>query len=189
MVEKKSEYYLLWLFCLLILLVTTYFGISNANLILEKLIIEDFKLSNFVMNSMSFSITIIILFYWFFYTFLLHTITIIIDINVDTNFSKLLCFNGIGFIFILFVLLINKLYIVKATCVLPHMNGDCFNEFCESEIFDVIRLRTNIGYALYFIWGVVQTKRIYKLTMTNTLILTLVIILFFSIVQFIKDVI
>lgn len=184
--KRRISLKLLWLLCITILLSVIYLGINISDSLLRIVEFENNKLFGFMIKSMKFSIVIIVIFYWIFFSVLLHTISILINVNIKSDFNHLLCINGIGFIFVLIGLIINKYFLFNDLGQLNISEIDLINTFNTTVIAKVATTRLKIAYSLYFIWGIIHTKRIYKLPWIDIILLTLFVILFMVILQFIK---
>jgi len=165
-----------WILCLLIIIITIYVQIDISNLIFRSTLQENSDVIHFMKMVTHVSQSLGTIFTWIFFTIALHTISILIDVNIKDNLAKLFRITGHGFIFVLIVLIINRVKINS------YIDSVYFSEkvittenFREIIHYDQNRLRIFFGYLLFFLWSIVFLKKVYKHSLLDTILVSSIV--------------
>ena len=187
--RENYEHIILWSICAIMISSVIFLETTMTSYLLFIRDLGSNRSVTFLSRLILISVVSSTLFYWIFFTTILHAISLLINVNSPVNFKKLLCLNGIGMVFILIALIVNKYSLQGHLAQIQDNVSEFIHGFENSELAHAGKVRLNIGYALYFIWGLFHTKRLYRLSSTDILILSLSSVLFIVILKFLKGLI
>ena len=168
--NKKSEIIIEWVTILIIIIATSLLFSATINTIYEY----NNKYSNIEVNENTSNIlkffnkvgtVLSIPILWIITVVLFNTISVLIDVDVKDNISKLFRKSGLGLIFLMAIAII-ELILVKR--FIPIQNTNVINDL--NNLIESFENYINIAYILYCLWVTYLIKKIYIMSNINSLL-------------------
>ena len=153
-----------WLIVIIILVLNISFTNEIAIKLTNNFSNYDGTMLKFVNTVGSTSVVIGTIVYYIFLTILLHSISIIIDVDAESNFSELLLKVGLGFIFIFIAILINKLKLTDFIEYIKIEGIEILDTFQDTNYYIMSKWRTEISKLLHILWSSIYIKKIYRIS-------------------------
>ncbi|MBD3373567.1 hypothetical protein GF406_00895 [candidate division KSB1 bacterium] len=177
-----------WIVCSAVLMMVFVWQdkVHKTMLILFPSEYEHLKSITQAIGSFSFILGIIV--FWIFSSILLHSIAILVNTNIKTDYEKLCRRIGIGFVFILIALIINRYNLDIYFQNISNFEDHALIAFTSSSCFTLCKSINYISYIFLLFWSCIILKKAYNMTYGDSLFATAITATILLGLDFVKNV-